>query len=300
MIGLPVRLLARAAARWTFSTFGREPRLIRGALDEGRLDARPLDPVLDLVDEDVRKLILVAVEERLRQVVVGVDPGGEHDLETALVRDPLAELGIAVEEHGARLHHGPDPMALDRVRVRDGDDPIRPARHRGAGTGRASPRPWSGSARGSASCRAPRHRSARSRSRLRACFASPPRWRSGRKPSSGAGELETREAGQPGLEPGTSGFGDPDANEPARRTRPGSCGRIASNRPGRSPPSAPSWSGCRRARAQAACHRMRSGPGHWCRRASCRRRRARIESVTKVTGVPGVSHFSQVRSGYCR
>ena len=85
---------------------------------------RPLDPVLDLVDEDVGDLVLVAAEQGLRQVVVGVDPRREDDLEAALVGDPLAEGGIAVEEHGARLDHGCDPVALDRPGVGDGGVPF--------------------------------------------------------------------------------------------------------------------------------------------------------------------------------
>ena len=36
MIGAPVRRLARAAARWTFSTFSVTPGLVGGALDERR------------------------------------------------------------------------------------------------------------------------------------------------------------------------------------------------------------------------------------------------------------------------
>ena len=80
------------------------------------LDAGALDPVLDLVDEDGRHGVLVAVEEELREVVVGVDAGGEHDLQPALVRHALAEGGVAVEEHGARLDDGLDPVSLDPVR----------------------------------------------------------------------------------------------------------------------------------------------------------------------------------------
>ena len=89
-----------------------DPRLVRGALDEGRLDPGALDAVLDLVDEDLRDLVLVAVEKRLRQVLVGVDAGGEHDLEAALVGDALAEGGVAGEEHGARLDHRLTPWPL--------------------------------------------------------------------------------------------------------------------------------------------------------------------------------------------
>ena len=72
----------------------------------------------------VGDLVLVAVEERLRQVVVRVDAGGEHDVQPALVSHPLAEGRVAVEEHGARLDDRPDAVALDGVRVGHGRLPL--------------------------------------------------------------------------------------------------------------------------------------------------------------------------------
>jgi hypothetical protein len=76
------------------------------------------------VDEDVGELIFVAIQQHLRQVVVGVKTGREHHLETALVGDPLAEGGVAGEPHRARLDHRRHTVALDRVRVRDGCVPL--------------------------------------------------------------------------------------------------------------------------------------------------------------------------------
>ena len=64
------------------------------------------------------------LSEELREVVVGVDAGGEHDVEAALVGHALAEGGVAVEEHRARLDDGRDAMALDRVGVGDGGVPL--------------------------------------------------------------------------------------------------------------------------------------------------------------------------------
>src|ERR671914_2856801 len=98
--------------------------LVGGALDEGGLDAGALNAVLDLMDEDGGHGVLVAVEEELRKVVVGVDARGEHDLKSALVGDALAESGVAVEEHGARLDDGLDAMPLDRVGVVHGGVPL--------------------------------------------------------------------------------------------------------------------------------------------------------------------------------
>ena len=84
----------------------------------------PWMPCLDVVDEDLRDLVLGAVQERLREVVVGVDAGGEDHLEPALVGHALAEGSVAVEEHRARLDHGPDPVPLDRVGVGEGGVPL--------------------------------------------------------------------------------------------------------------------------------------------------------------------------------
>ena len=104
--------------------FGSDARGIGGAFEEGGLDAGALDAVLELVEEDRGDAVLVAVEEELREVVVGVDAGGEHDVEAALVGHPLAERGVAVEEHRARLDDGLHAMALDGVGVGDGGVPL--------------------------------------------------------------------------------------------------------------------------------------------------------------------------------
>ena len=76
------------------------------------------------MDEDLRDLVLAAVQERLRQVVVGVDAGGEDHLQPALVGHPLAERGVAVEEHRARLDDRPDPVPLDGVGVGERGVPL--------------------------------------------------------------------------------------------------------------------------------------------------------------------------------
>ena len=66
-------------------------------IHQSGLDARALDALLDVVDEDLRELVFVAVHQRLGQVLVGVDARCEHDVETALVGHPLAEVRVAVE-----------------------------------------------------------------------------------------------------------------------------------------------------------------------------------------------------------
>ena len=63
MIGAPVRTLARAAARWTFSIVLVDAGLVGGALDERRLDLGALDPLLDVVDEQFGHEVRVAVEK---------------------------------------------------------------------------------------------------------------------------------------------------------------------------------------------------------------------------------------------
>ena len=57
-------------------------------------------------------------------MVIRIDAGGEDHLQAALVGHALAECGVAVQEHRARLHHGPDPVPPDRVRVGEGGVPL--------------------------------------------------------------------------------------------------------------------------------------------------------------------------------
>jgi hypothetical protein len=93
MIGAPVRRLARAHARWTFSTFG----------EECGLDVGPLDAALDVVREGGGHRVLGAALPEQRQVVVGVDAGAGNDLQTGLARDPRDEPDVASEQHRRRL-----------------------------------------------------------------------------------------------------------------------------------------------------------------------------------------------------
>ena len=84
----------------------------------------PWIPFSIVVDEHLRDLVLAAVHERLWQVVVGVDAGGEDHLQPGLVRDALAELGVAVQEHRARLDDRLDAVSLDRVGVGESGIPL--------------------------------------------------------------------------------------------------------------------------------------------------------------------------------
>ena len=98
----------------------RDAGLVGGALEERGLDLGPLDPLLDVVYEEVRHRVLVAEHEVGRQVVVGVDPGARNDLEARLLGDAAREAHVAAAEHrrglADRLHASLDRGggALDR------------------------------------------------------------------------------------------------------------------------------------------------------------------------------------------
>ena len=147
-------------------------RLVGGALDEGGLDVGPLDPLLDVGDEELGDLVGIAVHEELGQVVVGVDPGAGDDLKAGLLGDPLHEVDVAAEEHrgrladrldaevdrGLRLSHGDVVVLARRDLVRRlllGGAGLRPLVVDGLVAGCAG-------ARGSASSRAPPPRPSRS------------------------------------------------------------------------------------------------------------------------------------------
>ena len=78
MIGAPVCTLARAHARWTFSTCSVTPGGVGGALEERGLDVGALDPPLDVVDEVLGDQVHVAVLEVVGQVVIAVDTGARR------------------------------------------------------------------------------------------------------------------------------------------------------------------------------------------------------------------------------
>jgi hypothetical protein len=104
-------------------------RLIGRALDEGRLDLGPLDPLLDVVHEEVCDLVRVAVEEELGQVVVRVDPGARDHLEAGLLGDPAHELDVAAQEHRRGLADRLDPELDRRLRLAHGDLVVLAWRH---------------------------------------------------------------------------------------------------------------------------------------------------------------------------
>ena len=124
MIGLPVCLLARAAARWTFSTPGCHAGLVAGALDERRLDLGALDALLDVVHEQLGDLVLAAVHQELRQVVVGVDAGAGHDLEPVSSATRFEKATSRLQEQRARLDHRLDAVADDSLGVRQRGLPL--------------------------------------------------------------------------------------------------------------------------------------------------------------------------------
>ena len=89
-----------------------DPGLVDGALQEGRLDVRALDPLLDVVHEQADQVVDVAVEEVLRheRVAGAVDPGAEHVLDPRRLRDLDREPGVAADVQ----HRGIDDR-LDAV-----------------------------------------------------------------------------------------------------------------------------------------------------------------------------------------
>jgi len=97
----------------------RDPGLVGGALQERGLDVRSLNPLLDVVDEEVRHCVLVAEHEVGRQVVVRVDARAGHDLEAGLLGHPAREPHIPAAEHRRRLADGLDASFDRRARGLD-------------------------------------------------------------------------------------------------------------------------------------------------------------------------------------
>ncbi len=79
MIGAPVCTLARATARWIFSTCSVTPGGVGRALQERRLDVRALDAAFDVLDEVVGHHVDVAVLEVVGEIVVAVDARARDD-----------------------------------------------------------------------------------------------------------------------------------------------------------------------------------------------------------------------------
>ena len=91
---------------------GRDARGVRGALDQGRLDPGSLDAVLDLVDEDVGKTVLV---QRF----------GEEEDNEVTIKTPLSE-GRTTEATRVRIVQALDgeftPDNLDSALFVDEDE----------------------------------------------------------------------------------------------------------------------------------------------------------------------------------
>jgi hypothetical protein len=81
------------------------PGLVDRALEERGLDLGPLDPLLDVVDEDVGEVVDVAVGEALGDegVVLAVDARAHHQLDPGRFDHPLSQPDVTVEVHAGRL-----------------------------------------------------------------------------------------------------------------------------------------------------------------------------------------------------
>ena len=91
--------------------------LVGRAFDERRLDVGSLDPILDVVHEEIGDLVGISIQEELRQVVVGVDPGARDHLQAALLGDALHEADVASQKHRGRLTDCLDAELHGRLRL---------------------------------------------------------------------------------------------------------------------------------------------------------------------------------------
>ncbi len=115
MIGAPVRMLARAHARWIFSTFSVTPAASAAHFRNAARIPVPWMPCLDVADEMLRHRVDVAVLEVVREVVVAVDPRAREDAHAGLLGDPLHEAHVAAAEHRRGVEDALHPALLRRA-----------------------------------------------------------------------------------------------------------------------------------------------------------------------------------------
>jgi hypothetical protein len=106
------------------------PGFVGSAFDERRLGLGALDPLLDVVDEQLRDLVRIARDEEGGEVVVGVDPRAGDHLEPGLLGNPAHEPGVASEQHRGRVADRLHPGRQRLLRCLD-RDPVLAARWHG-------------------------------------------------------------------------------------------------------------------------------------------------------------------------
>ena len=106
---------------------GREARLVGGALEDPGPHPGPGDAVLDVVEEELVEHVhargterRAAVVEVVGEVVVGVEAGGDHDVELHLRGHLLDGLDVAAEAHHGEVDDGVDAGRLELVQAVDG------------------------------------------------------------------------------------------------------------------------------------------------------------------------------------
>ncbi len=106
---------------------GGHPGFVGGALEDCGFHAGVGDALGDVADKHLGH-DLRAVQQRSRSgeveihrdVVVGVDPGGHHDLQVGLRGHPLDARNVAAESDDGRVDDGVHPEGLQFVELGDG------------------------------------------------------------------------------------------------------------------------------------------------------------------------------------
>ena len=106
---------------------GGEPGLVGGALQDAGPHPRTGDAVLDVVEEELVQHVHTrgterrpAVVEVVGELVVGVEAGGDHDVEVDLRGHLLDRLDVAPEADHGEVDDGVDAGRLELVQAFDG------------------------------------------------------------------------------------------------------------------------------------------------------------------------------------
>src|SRR5258708_36853766 len=103
-----------------------QPGFVDRAFQDPRLDPGPGDPLGDVLDEEVNQRVLAPgrwigslVMEPERDVVVGVEPGRDHDVNVDLVVDALYARDVAAYSDDCRVDDRVDPESFELAQFRD-------------------------------------------------------------------------------------------------------------------------------------------------------------------------------------